>query len=280
MEISAIIFAREWYMEIRRIGGNMAKLNDFLNYLQEQVDNHSIYVWGAQGQGVDTISETWIKKVETSSNNATRAINYWIKQVKLGFAGKLKAFDCSGLGMYWLQKISGLSKTDMNANGMKGKCKKLDKTQLKKGDWVFRVKNGQAYHIGYVVDDALQVIEAKGRDDGVIKRTINAGGASYWNAFGRPSYFADEIEAGQPVTPTKIEFERLIKLTNPMMRGEDVSELQRLLLNAGYSPGSIDGVFGTYTQTAVKAYQKAQSLKVDGIAGRDTITALGGVWKG
>ncbi len=37
--------------------------------------------------------------------------------------------------------------------------------------------------------------EAMGRDNGVVKRALNASGSSYWNAYGRPSYFKAEIEA-------------------------------------------------------------------------------------
>ena len=71
----------------------------------------------------------------------------------------------------------------------------------KKGCFVFR-KNikGRAYHIGYVVDDELNVVESKGRDDGVVKRPINAS-IGYWNAFGIPSFFAEEIN--KPVVVEK-----------------------------------------------------------------------------
>lgn len=54
------------------------KLNEFISYLQEQVNNHSIYVWGAQGQ--TGITEDWIRKKETSKANGDRAVAYWKKQ--------------------------------------------------------------------------------------------------------------------------------------------------------------------------------------------------------
>lgn len=37
-------------------------LKAFLDYLHEQVMNHSIYVWGAQGQQGATITEAWIQR--------------------------------------------------------------------------------------------------------------------------------------------------------------------------------------------------------------------------
>jgi len=58
-------------------------------------------------------------------------------------------------------------------------------------------------------------------------------------------------------------------------RGEDVIRLQRLLRNAGFDPGTIDGIFGSRTQAAVIAFQKSKNLVADGIVGIQTWTALG-----
>lgn len=65
------------------------------------------------------------------------------------------------------------------------------------------------------------------------------------------------------------------------MRGDDVKALQgELLIPQGHSCGKYgaDGDFGYSTRTAVKSAQRANHLKIDGIAGRNTITALGGKW--
>ena len=58
--------------------------------------------------------------------------------------------------------------------------------------------------------------------------------------------------------------------------GEDVRALQILLMGRGYSVGNsgADGDFGSATQAAVKAYQKARNLQPDGIAGKNTMSAL------
>lgn len=58
-------------------------------------------------------------------------------------------------------------------------------------------------------------------------------------------------------------------------RGEDVKTLQTALNANGYDCGKVDGIFGTKTQKAVKAYQKAHALTVDGIVGRQTWNSLG-----
>lgn len=56
--------------------------------------------------------------------------------------------------------------------------------------------------------------------------------------------------------------------------GSDVKILQNYLNWLGYDCGSIDGVFGKKTQKAVKNFQRAYDLKVDGIVGKATWTQL------
>jgi len=58
-------------------------------------------------------------------------------------------------------------------------------------------------------------------------------------------------------------------------RGPDVTRLQRLLLNAGFNPGPIDGIFGSRTESAVRSLQAARRLPVTGIVNVATWTALG-----
>ena len=53
-------------------------------------------------------------------------------------------------------------------------------------------------------------------------------------------------------------------------------QIQCLLEYLGYDPGPIDGVDGANTRDAVKAFQRAESLTVDGVAGAQTCKALVG----
>jgi peptidoglycan hydrolase-like protein with peptidoglycan-binding domain len=57
-------------------------------------------------------------------------------------------------------------------------------------------------------------------------------------------------------------------------RGEDVRAVQQLLMQAGFDPGPIDGIFGGRTQAATKAFQSARGLMVDGVVGPITFGAL------
>lgn len=57
-------------------------------------------------------------------------------------------------------------------------------------------------------------------------------------------------------------------------KGENVKLLQQELNFAGFDCGMVDGAFGIKTKKAVKAYQKACNLAVDGIVGKKTWAAL------
>lgn len=59
-----------------------------------------------------------------------------------------------------------------------------------------------------------------------------------------------------------------------------VRALQRGLVRLGDRPGPIDGLYGPRTTRAVIRFQRAQGLRVDGIAGPKTLTRLGNVLSG
>ena len=56
-------------------------------------------------------------------------------------------------------------------------------------------------------------------------------------------------------------------------RDSKVGEIQKILADSGY-PSSTNGVFDQETQEAVRLFQQAKGLKVDGIVGKQTLTAL------
>lgn len=57
-------------------------------------------------------------------------------------------------------------------------------------------------------------------------------------------------------------------------RGPEVKTLQILLYAHGFNCGTADSIFGSKTDTALKNYQKANNLKVDGICGKCSWTSI------
>lgn len=55
---------------------------------------------------------------------------------------------------------------------------------------------------------------------------------------------------------------------------QQVEQLQKALIGLGYLDDEADGVYGARTRAAVRSFQDAYGLGVDGIAGPDTMTAL------
>lgn len=53
-----------------------------------------------------------------------------------------------------------------------------------------------------------------------------------------------------------------------------IKQIQSLLTYLGYNPGAVDGADGANTQAAVRRFQQAEGLGVDGIAGVQTEKAL------
>lgn len=75
---------------------------------------------------------------------------------------------------------------------------------------------------------------------------------------------------------------RVLKITKPLMKGEDVKALQAALIARGYhcGPSGASGIYERNTAYAVRCFQAANRLIVDGKAGRFTVAALGGTWNG
>ena len=59
------------------------------------------------------------------------------------------------------------------------------------------------------------------------------------------------------------------------MRGTQVRQVQQKLKQWGYFDGTVDGVFGQATYDAVVRFQKKNGLAADGVAGEETLAAMG-----
>ena len=112
-------------------------------------------------------------------------------------------------------------------------------------------------HTGIYLGDGY-IVHAKGHDYGVVKELLGNPKFTHW---GVPAGLYSEVNI-YSMTLRKGD------------SGASARELQRLLNDHGYSL-DVDGKFGAKTLEAVKDFQKKSGLKVDGIVGAQTWTALG-----
>lgn len=159
----------------------MNNLNEFLDYLVSQIGQP--YLWGGQHTKLTPYNYIEvITKHEKNEDNREAVIAYCKAKFDDG-ATVLYAYDCSGLGMYFLQNMKHIYKSDMSANSMMNQCEIVDAP--KRGYWVFRLNDGRATHIGYMVSET-EVIHAAGRKLGVVKVPYKK---SFWHRIGKPKCF-------------------------------------------------------------------------------------------
>lgn len=236
----------------------MAKISQFTALASGQV-NKGIYVWGAQGQLLTSISPEWIRSKETSTANANKAIEMYEK--RKGISGA-RAYDCSGLVCWCLTECKAKEQGfDKTAEGLRQLCSKLSKP-TEDGDLCFKISDGKAHHVGMYVGG--KIVEAKGRAYGVVSSSVS----SSWNAFGRLNIKWDE-------EPKAFILTRVLRKGD---KGEDVRWVQNALLQRNYRlpKYGADGDFGTETLKAIKSFQRNNGLADDGAVGKKTIAALGG----
>ena len=140
---------------------------------------------------------------------------------------------------------------------------------------------GNASHIGIVTEKGEGAIHSSASRGCVAEsrfkgKTIQGG----WNKVGlwnRVAYDYTGSGSGDAAPETSAAED---PVSRPVLRrgsrGDAVKEMQERLLELGYDlgPCGADGIFGKKTLAAVKAFQKDQGIKTDGIVGRITYDCL------
>ena len=72
-----------------------------------------------------------------------------------------------------------------------------------------------------------------------------------------------------------IQYNEAEALSKYGSRGAEVRTIQDKLKRWGYYTGNVDGIYGSLTVSAVKRFQQKNGLAVDGIAGINTLKAMG-----
>ena len=217
------------------------------------------YIWGTYGQ-----RWTAEKQANTSNEQAKAYGSKWIGR---------RVSDCSGLP-YWAVKsfmpdyrfVHGSNTQYREFCRNKGHLENgipTDGHALRPGTLMFLTdKSGCRHHVGIYVGDN-RVIEAKGTKSGVV---VSA--PSHWDDWGELKII--DFDGGGIDTET-------------LKRGMDddlVKVLQENLIRLGYDCGTADGIFGKRTEAAVMAFQEANGLEADGIAGPDTLRKISALLDG
>lgn len=135
-----------------------------------------------------------------------------------------------------------------------------------------------AWVIGLMPDGEPIIIHERGLAHGcVIERLSKSGKKFTYRGLMDKRYEYTEIAANVEVEDEPIDAPavRDLFLRSPMLRGDDVRELQTALAKLGYNPGTIDGIFGGKTDAALRDYQTACGRMTQGICDETARKVLG-----
>ena len=245
----------------------MINAGDLVDKFRQALSEQWGYIYGKSGQ-------IWTQAMQDKATDTK------IKQYGQKWVGHNVA-DCSGLFAWAFKKLGGYIYHGSNTmyrdycvkKGPLKAGKRTDGEELLPGTAVFTGATETDHgHVGLYVGGDF-VIEAKGTQAGVVTSKITDKRWNWWGELKGVQYTQGEAPADPaPATDARPTIKK-------GSRGEYVTLLQTMLINRGYSCGSAgaDGVFGTKTDSAVRTFQKAAGLVVDGIVGPKTWAALDNV---
>lgn len=187
-------------------------------------------------------------------------------------------YDCAGLikGAAWTTNINGIPKykasedwgatTLYNKATKKGEIATFDKVN---GRCVFRGNAKTKTHVGVYFNG--RVYHAKGHAYGCVSEVFNASNWQYW---AQCSLFDDSGEQPQPQPePQTVDVE--LHVLSKGSTGGEVKTIQALLNGFGFRDQNgawlaVDGIFGVKTEYALKNYQRARGLEVNGTTDEPT----------
>lgn len=220
----------------------------------------TVYAWGMFGSRITKKSVTAKTKQYPNWYDSRRLYSVFEPLYKLDTP--TYGFDCVGLvkAVLWGWTDSTGAKyasnrvPDVSADAMITKCSEIssDFTRISVGEFVW-----MRGHCGVYIGDGKVVESTPIWKNGV---QITALSTRKWLKHGKLPY---------------VEYEEVatVTITLPVLRkgskGETVETLQRLLNSYG-SNLTLDGDFGANTDRALRVFQKAQKLEVDGICGKES----------
>lgn len=259
----------------------MIQTKNLVDFFWNAVNEKWGYIWGTAGilwtqakqnqkinYMVSKYGDNWKKSSDAKSDNyyyAAKDGGKWIDHMVADCSGMFKkVFEMYG------EKIAHGSNSIWNRYcSKKGKLKngkRTDGEELKPGTavFVYKAANDNRSHIGLYVGDG-DVIEASGTNAGVVVSKITDKKWAEWGELKNVDYSGTSGSTEKTETSTVITYPTIHQGT----KGDIVTQLQSFLSMAGSSL-TIDGIFGSGTASAVRAFQKKYGLTVDGIVGPKT----------
>lgn len=193
-------------------------IQELLQAAQTEVENHSIYVWGASGQLCCDVSEAWIRAKERG-RKPDEAVKAW-EEVEAGpYRDVARCFDCSGY-VSWCLKQCGALDTRRDCDGLFARSTEIYSPE--DGCLLFRVsptnKNDET-HVGIYFEG--KQYHAKGRAYGVVCEPYNE---RYWQKL---AWFK-ALKKDEPEPPT--EQKVLVKGKSVWVRDADSTKGKKLFV--------------------------------------------------
>ena len=197
----------------------------FIKAAQTEVDNHSIYVWGASGQLCCEVSEAWIRAKEARNENgkhADEAVKAWEAVMASPFRDVARCFDCSGYVSWCLIKC-GASERRRDCDGLFARSTEIYTPE--DGCLLFRTnpqKPSDETHVGIYFDG--KQYHAKGRAYGVVCEPYNE---RYWQKL---AWFKALKPDPKPEPPEPTGKKVLVKGKSVWVRDTDSTKGKKLFV--------------------------------------------------
>lgn len=269
---------------------------DFVKFIQQMVAEKAGYLMGSYCQNPKTgyldLNVTKVKSswkptgwyyTQYSGKQREKAL-YWREHAK-------RVSDCAGLaeGVYEINTGECVNTKarfiySQWCTNIKGKGMIPAKYRVP-GACVFWSDSsaGSIHHVAYLEkpvvsgkpDGDWYIIEARGVMYGVVRTKLYSRKPNYYGWMEK-YYDYSGVNGNTTTANNTVETTPVTRLLKNGKEGDDVKALQEMLIELGYDCGKwgADGDFGDATELAVKAFQKANGLEVDGIVGEKTSAAL------
>ena len=231
----------------------MIPIRDLVSTAMQAYEEKWGYIWGKYGQ-------VW---TQANQDAASRDMT-----VKYGqkWVGKRVA-DCSGLFVWAFKQHGGKiyhgSDTIWNKYTVpETRIALAGEVKIRYGAAVFQNNGGKRTHIGWYRGGGM-VEEEQGTRTGCVLSPL-----ATWDEAAelKDADYTGEIYETFNILP--------LDTITKGAKGELVKYLQRALDEYGYDVGKIDGIFGTETLSAVRAFQSDHGLTPDGKVGKLTWAAI------